>query len=160
MARKKQARLNSTNNPLNSTETVLESFEQVSKSTSPALPTSTTSSNKSTSQTSDKKTSQQSDLLSSSPVNSVNQSASQLVNIPTENTSQSSSLRKATFQIDSEILDSLDRYHLQLQLDLGKRNAPFKEIIVELALKNILLEAQLNPEHLLELLQQQQLLRS
>ena len=123
MARKKQARLNNSNNPLSPTETVLAGFEQVSKSTSLTIP------ELSASQTHNNSTSQQ-------------------------------YLRKATFQVDSEILDSLDQYHLQLQLKLGKRNAPFKEIIVELALKTFLDEAQQNPEHLLELLQQQQLLRS
>ena len=45
-----------------------------------------------------------------------------------------SSLRKATFRINSNVLDSLDRYHFQLQLNLGKCNTPFKETIVELAL--------------------------
>ena len=125
MARKKQARLNNSNNPLSPTETVLDSFEQVSKLTT-NLP------DKLTSQQTDKSTSQ-AKLLD---------------------------LRKATFKIDSSILDSLDRYHLQLQLDLGKRNAPFKETIVELALQKILNEAESNPKQLLELLNQRQQLRS
>lgn len=71
-----------------------------------------------------------------------------------------SSLRKATFRINSNVLDSLDRYHLQLQLNLGKCNTPFKETIVELALQKLLEEADFNPEQLLESLQQQQKLRS
>ncbi len=127
MARKKQARLNNSNNPLSPTETVLDSFEKVSKSTA-SLPL---------------------------------QSTSQQVKKPTSQTGQTepSNLRKATFKIDSGILDSLDRYHLQLQLDFGKRNTPFKETIVELALQKILEEAKSNPEQLLKLLNQQQQLR-
>lgn len=124
MARKKQARLNNSNNPLSPTETVLDSFEQVSKS-SASIP--------------DPSTSQQ-----------VKKPISQAKKV---------NLRKATFKMDSEILDSLDRYHLQLQLDFGKRNTPFKEIIVELAVQKILEEAKLNPEKILELLNQKQQLR-
>ena len=124
MARKKQARLNHSNNPLSPTETVLNSFEQVSKSTTNLA---------------EKLTSQQ-----------VNKSTSQ---------AEALNLRKATFKIDSDILDSLDRYHLQLQLDLGKRNTPFKETIVELALQKILEKAKSNPEQLLKLLNQRQQLR-
>ena len=124
MARKKQARLNHSNNPLSPTETVLNSFEQVSKSTTNLA---------------EKSTSQQ-----------VNKSTSQ---------AEALNLRKATFKIDSDILDSLDRYHLQLQLDLGKRNTPFKETIVELALQKILEKAKSNPEQLLKLLNQRQQLR-
>ncbi len=76
MARKKQARLNNSNNPLSPTETVLDSFEKVSKSTA-SLPL---------------------------------QSTSQQVKKPTSQTGQTepSNLRKATFKIDSGILDSLD----------------------------------------------------
>jgi hypothetical protein len=43
-------------------------------------------------------------------------------------------LRKATYQIDAAVLEALDRYHLQLQIDLGRRNAPHKETIVEEAI--------------------------
>ena len=124
MARKKQARLNKSNNPLSPTETVLDSFEQVSKSTGSVT----------------------------------EQSTSQQVKKPISQ-AETVNLRKATFKIDSGILDSLDRYHLQLQLDLGKRNTPFKEIIVELALQKILEEAKSNPEKILELLNQKQQLR-
>jgi hypothetical protein len=43
-------------------------------------------------------------------------------------------LRKATYQIDAAVLEALDRYHLQLQIDLGRRNAPHKETLVEEAI--------------------------
>ena len=124
MSPKKKARLNHANNPLNPTDSVLDSFEQVSNSTS---------------HLSDKSNGHHPNQPTSKPA---------------------PSLRKATFKIDNQVLDSLDRYHLQLQMDLGKRNAPFKEIIVELALKNILHQAQTHPEQLLQLLQQQQQIRS
>jgi hypothetical protein len=64
--------------------------------------------------------------------------ASQQVSKPT--------IRKATFQIDAAILEALDRYHLQLQIDLGKRNAPYKEILVEEAIAQWLERAAKSPE--------------
>ena len=147
MPAKKKARLNNANNPLNPTESVLASFEQVSQSTS------SSSIHSSNDKLNSQPASQLNGLGTNPTTTDFNQSASQPVSKPT-------SLRKATFKIDSEILDSLDRYHLQLQIDLGKRNAPFKETIVELAIKNILHQAQTNPEQLLQLLRQQQQIRS
>jgi len=142
MSPKKKARLNHANNPLNSTDSVLASFEQVSQSTSSPV-------SKLTSQPASQNESIHSDQSTSLPVGK---------SVPLSH--QPSSLKKATFKIDQKILDSLDRYHLQLQIDLGKRNAPFKETIVELALQNILHEAQNNPELLLQRIQEQQQLRS
>jgi hypothetical protein len=37
-------------------------------------------------------------------------------------------------QISEEVLHQLDKLHLTLQLELGKANAPYKEVIVEEAL--------------------------
>ncbi|MGB5635556.1 MAG: hypothetical protein WBM86_22640 [Waterburya sp.] len=145
MPSKKKARLNNANNPLNPTDSVLASFEQVSQLTSQPV---------------NQSESQDSDSYPASNSHHFDKSASQPVIKSTKLPNQPSSLKKATFKIDSQILDSLDRYHLQLQIDLGKRNAPFKEIIVELAIKNILHQAQSDPELLLELLQQQQQIRS
>jgi cobalamin biosynthesis protein CobT len=48
------------------------------------------------------------------------------------------SLRKSTFQISEEVLHQLDKLHLTLQLELGKAHAPFKEVIVEEALVQLL----------------------
>ncbi|MCC5661157.1 hypothetical protein LC608_30185 [Nostoc sp. XA010] len=48
------------------------------------------------------------------------------------------SLRKSTFQISEEVLHQLDKLHLTLQLELGKANAPYKEVIVEEALVQLL----------------------
>lgn len=66
------------------------------------------------------------------------------------------SLRKVTFQIAEPIINQLDQLHLQLQLDLGKANAPYKEVIVEEAIAQILATAAENREALLETLQPRQ----
>ena len=66
------------------------------------------------------------------------QSASQQVSKPI--------IRKATFQIDATILADLDRYHLQLQIEMGRRNAPYKEILVEEAIAQWLERAAKSPD--------------
>jgi hypothetical protein len=76
---------------------------------------------------SDKSTSQQSDKL-----------ATQQVSKPI--------IRKATFQVDAAILAALDRYHLQLQIEMGRRNAPYKEILVEEAIAQWLERAAKSPD--------------
>ena len=53
-------------------------------------------------------------------------------------TSQKSVTRKATFQLDETVVKQLDRFHLQLQLDLGKSDAPYKEVIVSEAIARLL----------------------
>jgi hypothetical protein len=73
-----------------------------------------------------------------------NQSTSQLVN--------KLNLRKSTFQISEAVLASLDRLHLQLQLELGKANAPYKEAIVEEAIVQLLEQADSNRAQLIEAL--------
>jgi hypothetical protein len=65
-------------------------------------------------------------------------------------------LRKATFQVDAAILDALDRYHLQLQIELGKRNAPYKEILVEEAIAQWLERATKSPERVVKSLLKRQ----
>jgi hypothetical protein len=75
----------------------------------------------------DKSTSQQSD-----------KSETQQVSKPT--------IRKATFQVDAAILADLDRYHLQLQIEMGRRNAPYKEILVEEAIAQWLERAAKSPD--------------
>ena len=57
--------------------------------------------------------------------------------------SRKSTIRKSTFQISEEVLKQLDRYHLQLQLELGKADAPYKEMIVEEAIAQFLANADL-----------------
>ena len=82
-----------------------------------------------------------------------NPSASQQVN---PSTSQKSVTRKATFQLDETVVKQLDRFHLQLQLDLGKSDAPYKEVIVSEAIARLLEEADENRDELLEALRQRQ----
>ena len=55
-------------------------------------------------------------------------------------------IRKATFQVDAAILEALDQYHLQLQIEMGRRNAPYKEILVEEAIAQWLERATKSPE--------------
>jgi hypothetical protein len=80
------------------------------------------------------------------------QPASQPVNQPT--------IRKATFQLDATVIEDLDRYHLQLQIDLGKRNAPYKEIIVEEAIAQWLERATKSPDRVVKSLLKRQEQRS
>ncbi len=47
-------------------------------------------------------------------------------------------IRKSTFQLSVDILKRLDVFHLQLQLELGKADAPYKETIVEEAIAQFL----------------------
>ena len=56
------------------------------------------------------------------------------VNNLTSQEVRKSTIRKSTFQLSEEVLKQLDRYHLQLQLELGKADAPYKEVIVEEAI--------------------------
>lgn len=162
---KRRARLTDSNDPLNLTDKVLAGFEQVSQSTSQQA-------NKLNSQEDEKSESQEADKLTSQPSSEItsrspsptqlladkpesqesinpasqeaNQSASQLVN--------KFSLRKSTFQISEAVLASLDQLHLQLQLELGKANAPYKEAIVEEALVQLLEQANSNRTQLIEAL--------
>ncbi|BCL40332.1 hypothetical protein [Nostoc sp. MS1] len=142
----RRARLNDDNDPLSSTDKVLAGFEQISKSASQQDKVSASrEADKSTSQQdkpptsrkSNKSTSQQSDKLASqqdiSPTNQQSdKSTSQQVNI------EKVSLRKSTFQISEDVLHQLDKLHLTLQLELGKAHAPYKEVIVEEALVQLL----------------------
>ena len=86
---------------------------------------------------SDLSTSQQSDLLTSPQVSK-----------PT--------IRKATFQVDAAILADLDRYHLQLQIEMGRRNAPYKEILVEEAIAQWLERAAKSPDRAIKSLLKRQ----
>jgi hypothetical protein len=65
-----------------------------------------------------------------------NKSVSQDVNNSTSQ--QADKLRKATFKLSQSVLEQLDTFHLQLQLELGKANAPYKEVIVEEAISQLL----------------------
>lgn len=65
-------------------------------------------------------------------------------------------VRKSTFQLSSTILERLDRLHLELQLELGKQDAPYKEVIVEEAIARLLEVAVENRSELVEALLERQ----
>ncbi|RCJ17494.1 hypothetical protein A6770_33925 [Nostoc minutum NIES-26] len=69
---------------------------------------------------------------SNSTIQKANLLTSQQVNV------EKISLRKSTFQISEDVLHQLDKLHLTLQLELGKANAPYKEVIVEEAIVQLL----------------------
>lgn len=127
---KRRARLNDENDPLSSTDKVLAGFEQLSQSAS---------------QPDDKLTSQQASNTTSQPDDKL---TCQQVN--------KSAIRKATFQLSVAVLQQLDKFHLGLQLELGKGSAPYKEVIVEEAITRLLEQAQENPEELIAVLRQRQ----
>lgn len=159
-------------NPLSQTDSVLDSFEQYSqpasqqanKSTNqqvdaietedhqPTLQQSETPtaveaklSNKSASRKANQLTSQQPDKSNSQPANqSTSQEVDKLI------------IRKATFQLSAEVLQRLDTFHLQLQLEMGKANTPYKEVMVEEAIAQLLEQANLDRAKLIATLQQRQ----
>ena len=71
----------------------------------------------------------------------VSKSASQQADLLGSQEVKKSTIRKSTFQLSEEVLKQLDRYHLQLQLELGKAEAPYKEVIVEEAIAQFLVNA-------------------
>lgn len=108
--------------------------EEVSKPTSQLVENSIL-----TSQEPDNPTSQEVNKLeAASERPELDKSASQQVSKPI--------IRKATFQVDASILADLDRYHLQLQIEMGRRNAPYKEILVEEAIAQWLERAAKSPD--------------
>ncbi len=127
---KRRARLNEENDPLSTTDRVLAGFEQLSHSAS---------------QPDDKLTSQQ-----------VNKTTSQPDDKLTSQQDNKSVIRKATFQLSEAVLQQLDKFHLQLQLELGKGSAPYKEVIVEEAITRLLEQVQENPEELIAVLRLRQ----
>lgn len=129
---RKRIRLTDENDPLTQTEQVLAGFEQVSKLASQQV-------NKSTSQESRSLQNQGSTGLDAQQVDlSGGQLVDKLV------------LKKATFQIDSQVLRQLDRLHLKFQMENGKAEAPYKEVIVEEAITRFLAEINDNEAQLLQ----------
>jgi hypothetical protein len=169
------------NNPLSRTDGVIDSYKQVNQSGSQEVDLNRNERqvNKSASQLTDQPTSQPvnkltsplADQSASQPVSQQASSStlpeggepSELNNPEAEIINQSASqqadklvLRKATFKLDSEVLAALDRYHLQLQLDLGKQAAPYKETIVEEAIAQWLERSEKSPERTVKSLSKRQ----
>jgi hypothetical protein len=162
---KRRARLTDSNDPLNLTDKVLAGFEQVSQSASQQA-------NKLTSQKDEKSESQEANKLSDQPPSEIasrspsptqpladKPESQESINPVSQEANQSTSqrvnkfsLRKSTFQISEAVLVKLDQLHLQLQLELGKANAPYKEAIVEEAIVQLLEQANSNRAQLIEAL--------
>ena len=125
-----------------------------------------------TSQQASKLTSQESDKLTIQPADNPiseeredaeveasqpsNKSASQEADKSTSQTVGKLVLKKATFKLDSEVITALDRYHLQLQIDLGKQDAPYKETIVEEAIAQWLEQSEKSPNRAIKSLAKRQ----
>lgn len=130
---KRRARLTDENDPLSSTDQVLAEFEQLSKSTSQPV-------RKLAIQPEDKSDSQQANNSETQP-------------------DEKSTIRKATFQLNEAVLQQLERFHLQLQLELGKVSTPYKEVIVEEAIARLLEQVNENRDELVSALQERQKIR-
>lgn len=135
---KQRARLTVDNDPLTRTDAVLAGLEKLSKSASQQV---------------DKLTSEQDKKLTGQQVN---KSASEEVEKLTSSPVEKATLKKATFQLKQEVLEELDRFHLQLQLELGKQNTPYKEIMVEEAIAQLLQKGESGRPELVEMLQKRQ----
>lgn len=97
--------------------------------------------------------------LSQSARQQVNKSTSQQVNQTATQQVDKSTIRKATFQLSEAVLQQLDKFHLQLQLELGKGSTPYKEVIVEEAISRFLEQAGSNQDEWLRALWERQELR-
>lgn len=171
---KRRARLNDKNNPLSSTDEVLAGFEQFSKSTSqPDKNLESQEADQPANQEDKLPTSQKDKAASSSPDESIaeisknkkksrskkaNNLTRKQANFSTSQQvkSQTTKLRKSTFQIDEEVLRQLEKLHLTLQMELGKANAPYKEVIVEEALVQLLEQADSDDGGLIDALLERQ----
>ena len=80
------------------------------------------------------------------------ESAQLPVPLPKPPTARGAKLRRSTFQLREGTVDDLDRFHLELQLALGKQNAPYKEVLVEAAIVHFLDSARANPSEWLDVL--------
>jgi hypothetical protein len=85
-----------------------------------------------------------------------NKSESQQDSKSTSQPVNKSKLRKSTFQISEEVLNKLDQFHLRLQLELGKKDAPYKEVIVEEAIVQLLDQMNSDSTEILEALSKRQ----
>ncbi|WP_223278530.1 hypothetical protein [Nostoc sp. 'Peltigera membranacea cyanobiont' 232] len=123
----------------------------------------------STSKEADKLTSQQSKSEHTFEASTSQQNNTPIIQLNSNSTSQKANLltsqqvnlekvllRKSTFQISEEVLHQLDKLHLTLQLELGKANAPYKEVIVEEALVQLLESFNSDRATLIEILMSRQ----
>lgn len=158
------------NDPLSPTDEVLAGLEQFSKLTSQQAEKSTVQeANKLTSQQAESSGSQNNEALNqkrsgerskqvveSTDKKQANKSTSQESDKLTSQPVNKPTIRKATFQLSDAVLQQLDTFHLQLQLEMGKANAPYKEVMVEEAIAQLLEQAKLDRAKLIKALQQRQ----
>ena len=78
--------------------------------------------------------------------------ATAAIPLPAPPTTKGAKLRRSTFQLRDSTVNDLDRFHLELQLALGKQNAPYKEVLVEAAIVHFLDSARANPSEWLDVL--------
>lgn len=65
-------------------------------------------------------------------------------------------IKKVTYQLDSRLVEQLDRVHLQLCLERGKSATPYKEVLVETAIATFLEQFLENPNLLEEAIARQE----
>ncbi|MBD2652046.1 hypothetical protein H6G45_00770 [Synechocystis sp. FACHB-383] len=65
-------------------------------------------------------------------------------------------IKKVTYQLDSRLVEQLDRVHLQLCLERGKSSTPYKEVLVETAIATFLEQFLENPNLLEEAIARQE----
>jgi hypothetical protein len=68
-----------------------------------------------------------------------NNSTSQKVNKPIR-------LKKATYKLSEDVIERLDRAYLQMSLERGRQNTPYKEVLVEEAIALFLDQLEQNPD--------------
>ena len=150
------------NDPLSPTDEVLAGFEQVSKSTSQKAEKSTgqevdnLKGQDNQTQSYERSGSRSKQAAETTNSTSNSKPTSQEVDQSTSQPVDKLTLRKATFQLSDAVLQQLDTFHLQLQLELGKANAPYKEVIVEEAIAQLLEQASLDRTKLIAALEQRQ----
>ena len=71
---------------------------------------------------------------------------SQKVNKLTSQEPKTVELKKATYKLSEDVIERLDRAYLQMSLDRGKQNTPYKEVLVEEAIALFLDQLEENPD--------------
>lgn len=163
---KKRARLTDENDPLTPTDRVLARFERISQS---GIQEASNTRGQEVSKPESQQVSKPASWNADNPAGQeakkslslhVNQSESQEASGSATQQAGKLKLRKSTFQLGQPILERLDTFHLQLQLEMGKANAPYKEVIVEEAISQLLDEAVEDRTKLLAALQERQTSRN
>lgn len=152
------------NNPLSQTDSVLDSFEQASQPAGQLVDKSASQGDievqsvELTEQISngDETESPTTQELRKPRSQQVDKLRSQKVSKLTSQQVDKSLVKKSTFQLSTEVLEQLDTFHLQLQLQLGKANTPYKEVLVEEAIAQLLERASQNRPKLIAALQRRQ----